>query len=255
MRLRILSDLHLQDHPPPPDLATTGDQADAIVLAGDIDAGTAGIDWARRSFPTTPVLCVAGNHEYYDALMGPTQRQLQVAAADAPNIHFLERASCVVGDVRFLGCTFWTGFDLFPEQRDAAMRACRANVDDFRRIHLLREGRPFRPRDADAEHRQALNWLQHEVAQSPPHVRTTVVITHHAPTPQSMDPRYADTLTSAAFVTDAEDVVRESGAALWVHGHIHRSFDYRVGSTRVLCNPRGYPGENPQFDPGYSVDV
>ena len=255
MRLRILSDLHLQHHPPPPGLDDAGEEADAVVLAGDIHHGPSAIPWARQAFPETPVVTVAGNHEVYDALLRPTQRQLQVAAADTPNVRFLERESCIIGDVRFLGCTFWTGFRLFPERRDAAMRACRANVGDFRRIHLLREGRPFRPRDADAEHRRSLAWLQRAFRESPPGVRATVVITHHAPSPRSMDPRYAETLTSAAFVTDCEDIVRESGAALWVHGHVHRSFDYRIGSTRVVCNPRGYPGENPRFDPGLIIDV
>ena len=29
-------------------------------------------------------------------------------------------------------------------------------------------------------------------------------------------------------------------ADLWLHGHVHDSFDYRVGRCRVICNPRGY---------------
>jgi predicted phosphodiesterase len=255
MRLHILSDLHLQHHPPPPNLDRRGASADAVVLAGDIHHGPTAVTWARQAFPETTVVTVAGNHEYYDALLKPTQRQLQVAAADTPNVRFLERESCIIGDVRFLGCTFWTGFHLFPEQRNAAMRASRASVGDFQRIHLLREGRPFRPRDADAQHRRALTWLRREFAQSPPGVRATVVVTHHGPSPRSMDPRYSETLTSAAFVTDCENVVRKSGAAVWIHGHVHRSFDYHVGPTRVVCNPRGYPGENETFDPGLIIDV
>ena len=31
---------------------------------------------------------------------------------------------------------------------------------------------------------------------------------------------------------------------LIVHGHTHRRMDYMLGDTRVICNPRGYPGEN-----------
>jgi hypothetical protein len=27
---------------------------------------------------------------------------------------------------------------------------------------------------------------------------------------------------------------------LWTHGHTHELFDYMIGSTRVVCNPRGY---------------
>jgi hypothetical protein len=29
---------------------------------------------------------------------------------------------------------------------------------------------------------------------------------------------------------------------LWTHGHTHEQFDYMIGSTRVVCNPRGYDG-------------
>jgi hypothetical protein len=27
---------------------------------------------------------------------------------------------------------------------------------------------------------------------------------------------------------------------LWTHGHTHEDFDYMIGTTRVVCNPRGY---------------
>ena len=27
---------------------------------------------------------------------------------------------------------------------------------------------------------------------------------------------------------------------LWTHGHTHEDFDYLIGSTRIVCNPRGY---------------
>jgi len=254
MRIRVLSDLHLQHHPPPPGIEAGG-PADVIVLAGDIHAGTAGIDWARRTFPDTPVLYVAGNHEAYDRLLEPMQERLHRAAGETPHVHVLEQTAWTVGDVRFLGCTFWTGFEHFPGRRDAAMRACRANVDDFRRIHLLKKRRPFQPRDADVVHQQSIRWLKDRLSTQPGGIRSTVVVTHHAPTPRSMDPRYGDALTSSAFVADAASLVRSSPAALWVHGHVHRSFDYRVGTTRVVCNPRGYPGENDAFDPGWTVEV
>jgi hypothetical protein len=46
---------------------------------------------------------------------------------------------------------------------------------------------------------------------------------------------------------------------LWIHGHTHDSFDYRLNGTRVLCNPRGYArdgvNENPMFDPQLVIEV
>ena len=48
--------------------------------------------------------------------------------------------------------------------------------------------------------------------------------------------------------------------SLWIHGHIHESFDYDVGNCRVLCNPRGYLQyghglEYQRYNPGLVVDL
>jgi hypothetical protein len=47
-----------------------------------------------------------------------------------------------------------------------------------------------------------------------------------------------------------------------VHGHHHKTVDYMFGKTRVVANPRGYPGdfglstpENDRFDPGKVVEI
>ena len=166
----------------------------------------------------------------------------------------LQRNAIQIGDVRFLGCTFWTGFGLFPGRRAPAIKACRSEMGDYQRIHVLCARRRLRPRDTDRLHRASAAWFRRQFV-DPADVRATVVVTHHAPSPRSIDPRYEKDLTSAAFVARQERLVRESGAALWVHGHVHASFDYPVGATRVLTNPRGHPGENPAFRPGLTVEV
>jgi hypothetical protein len=40
-------------------------------------------------------------------------------------------------------------------------------------------------------------------------------------------------------------------------GHTHESFDYEIGKTRVVCNPRGYASteENKGFRPDYTFVV
>ena len=86
-----------------------------------------------------------------------------------------------------------------------------------------------------------------------------MVITHHAPSRQSIHPRYADSLLNACFVSDAEHVLGAARAQLWIHGHTHDSFDYAVHGTRVVCNPRGYAqagvNENPHFDQDLIIEV
>lgn len=47
---------------------------------------------------------------------------------------------------------------------------------------------------------------------------------------------------------------------LWVHGHMHDSFDYQVDGCRVVCNPRRYMNwhgefENKDFNPGLVIEI
>jgi len=55
----------------------------------------------------------------------------------------------------------------------------------------------------------------------------TVVITHHLPSHRSVALQYKEDLLSAIY---ASNLPRETllGASLWIHGHAHASFDYRL---------------------------
>jgi Icc-related predicted phosphoesterase len=46
-------------------------------------------------------------------------------------------------------------------------------------------------------------------------------------------------------------------APLWVHGHMHESYDYEVYGSRVVCNPRGYAPNalNPDFKPDLVMEI
>jgi hypothetical protein len=37
-----------------------------------------------------------------------------------------------------------------------------------------------------------------------------------------------------------EYILEHPQIKLWTHGHTHEDFDYMLGSTRIVCNPRGY---------------
>jgi hypothetical protein len=100
-------------------------------------------------------------------------------------------------------------------------------------------------------------WLAAELAR--PFDGPTVVITHHAPSPRSVHPRFAGSPLNAAFVSDLEHLIDPAHVKLWIHGHTHDSFDYTVNGVRVVCNPRGYAkagvNENRHFDPGLVIDL
>ena len=91
-----------------------------------------------------------------------------------------------------------------------------------------------------------------------PAQRKRVVITHHAPSRQSVAPQYQDDPLTPAYASRMESVVQL--ADLWIHGHMHDSFDYTVGECRVVCNPRGYApkgrgSENESFEARFIVDI
>ena len=83
------------------------------------------------------------------------------------------------------------------------------------------------------------------------------MVTHHAPSIRSIADRYKSDPVSAAFASNMDDFILEHQPRLWIHGHTHESFDYEIGKTRVVCNPRGYASieENKRFRPEYTLVV
>ena len=89
----------------------------------------------------------------------------------------------------------------------------------------------------------------------------TVVVTHHAPSPRSLrnwDPERPQSFGELdwCYASNLECLMCSDAApALWLHGHVHANRDYQVGNTRIVANPRGYPRENPDFDPALIVGL
>ena len=253
MKLQVLSDLHLSVsglEPPQTD-------ADVVILAGDIARPADAIAWAVRF--AQPVLYVIGNHEFYGGSLNGTARELK-RLSQGTNVRVLDCGETAIGGVRFLGATLWTDFMLFGpgEPRDWAIAQAYVLVRDFSRIGLDETADTlFSPADAAALFNRHLAWLEARLTE--PFAGPTVVITHHAPSPQSIHPRFMGSPLNACFVSDAEHVVEGHRVALWIHGHTHDSFDYVLNGTRVVCNPRGYAkngvNENPAFDPGLVIDL
>lgn len=248
MKLQILSDLHLEFAP----LNVTVTEADVVVLAGDIAPRIKGVRWLEKHFADKPVVYVLGNHEFYGAVYPRLIEKIKTAARGT-NIHVLENGSFSIGSVRFLGCTLWTDFALFGNPRIAGYTASQ-QMTDFQRIRRSPSYSKMRSLDTAVIHQRSKNWLRSELSEKWDGV--TTVITHHAPSPRSLPKRFRDDILSAAYASELSELVAHSGAALWVHGHIHSSANYRIGDTRIICNPRGYPDEsNPDFDPALLIDI
>ncbi len=251
MRLLVLADLHTEFAPfDPPDVA-----ADLVILAGDIGVGLAGVERARAAFGDTPIVYVAGNHEFYRHSFPELIDELRDAGS-RHGVEFLENEVAVHEGVRFLGCTLWSDFELFGTGEHAlrCMQAAGSRMSDYSLIRVPPTYRKLTPADTRAAHRVSRRFLESELASG--FSGKTVVVTHNAPSRRSVPARHREDLISAAFASDLEPLVRGSSADLWIHGHTHHSVSYTVGETRVVSNQRGYPNEDPgAFDPALVLDV
>ncbi len=248
MLIHVLSDIHLEFAPfEPPSV-----EADVVVVAGDLTVGEKGLAWLQTHFPSTPVVYVLGNHEYYRHSIPRLRETLQQAAEGSP-IHVLENQAVEIQDVIFLGCTLWTDLALAGNAW-VADQEIRQQVNDFRLIRVDPQYRRLTPGGTVRWHVQSRAWLSATVQEH--QGRKIVVVTHHAPSALSLAPADRRNPISAAFASNLDQLVIDSRAALWIHGHVHTFQDYRLGETRVLCNPRGYPVEhNTGFQGGLVVSL
>lgn len=253
MRLNVLSDLHLSRGALPKPAA----EADVVVLAGDVARPEQAIEWAKGL--GKPTLFVPGNHEFYGGSIPGTLRELKRLAAGSA-VRVLDNEEWSIANVRFLGCTLWTDFLLMGEQegRDLAIREALERMYDFQRVYVDEQRRVlFTPAAAADLFRRSAAWLEERLETYWP--GPTVVITHHAPSELSVEPRFKGSPLNACFASHLDRLLRADLAGTWIHGHVHHSVDYQVNGTRVVCNPRGYArdgrNENPAFDIDFVVDV
>jgi Icc-related predicted phosphoesterase len=229
---------------------------DLVVVAGDTCEGALrAFEHLRRIVPIhIPIVMVLGNHEYYRRFI-PNELALARSQAPAFNIHVLENDTIALGGVRFVGATLWTDYRIFGEANQAAvMNACATRMNDHRRIGWQKQPwLRFRPQEAALLHHQSRAYLRDTLTE--PFNGPSVMVTHTAVHWSSVLPRFATDPITGAYVSDLEELILTAKPALAVHGHIHNSCDYRVGLTRVLCNPHGYGHENADFDGALVVEV
>ncbi|WP_028734691.1 metallophosphoesterase [Rhizobium leguminosarum] len=270
MKAWVISDIHWS----PLDLLhrrqLSVPRADICICAGDIAGDIErAIDFLHAEIaPHMPVVAVLGNHDYYGSSI---DRALEYARrwTVGTNVHILENDTFHRGDLRIVGATLWTDFAIAAHdsghlpvraRRDLAVRECMRYLLDFRLIYRsdARVGDESGLITADemiSRHEESRAYIENEIAK--PFKGITMVLTHHAISHQSLDPRFTGHISNAAFASDLSNVIHARRPHFWVHGHIHRFADYVEGDTRVLCNPRGYVGEfgTSGFRLGFVVDT
>jgi Icc-related predicted phosphoesterase len=257
VRLWIMSDLHLE-HSPLGKLVVP--EADVCVVAGDVltKGIVPSLEWLDAQVaPYMPVVFCAGNHEYYYAFLRDGIAAARLYSGSG-RVHFFEDSSVKLGDVTFAGATLWSDFDLLGEEwSEIAQRRAAAELNDYRVVkYSKRPFKPLYPVHTFQKHVVSRRYFEDRVNERDG--GKLVFLTHHAPSVRSVEERFRKDILSAAFASDMECLMQDArGPDLWIHGHTHERSDYLIGKTRVLANPRGYPGEasHRDFDTKFVVDV
>jgi len=200
----------------------------------------------RCSFQFPHVVVVAGNHEFYHGNWKASIQYLRDEYSKFDNVYFLEQDLKVINDVTFIGATLWTDCN---NGDPLTLHALGDMMNDFRIIRNdEHDFTKLRPAHTMYRHQQTLGYLKAVLPDLKD--KQVVFVGHHAPTSMSTHERYnAQYLMNGGYRSElSEFIMDHPQIKLWTHGHTHDPFDYMVGETRVVCNPRGYAGHDEQAD-------
>jgi len=220
------------------------------------------------------VVYVLGNHEHYNFDFKYTASHIKAQLGHLENLTVLDDECVKIDDVFFVGGTMWTDMN---KEDPLTLFHMRSAMNDFRCVdnsnrmvyrtvplyeynedgsvkkdengysipvgHKKKESpSKFCPEDAVEAHRKFIDYLKVCTSVLGESDQKYVVCTHHTPSHRSCHPVYShDTLMNGGYHSDLEEFILDRPQIkLWTHGHTHEDFDYMIGDTRVVCNPRGY---------------
>ena len=248
----IAQDLH--DHPEPNNTADQAAIAAGTGLGRRQQAAQRYRDFFKRcSFQFPHVIYIMGNHEFYNGKFFAGIDYMREELAKYPNIYMLEQDTKIIDDVTFVGATLWTDMN---RGDPLTMHAIEGMMNDFRIIRNdKRNFATMSARDVASRHARTLQYFRSVLAEQ--HDRKFVVVGHHSPSFQSMHPMYqAQTLMNGGYHSDlSEFIIDHPQVKLWTHGHTHHPFDYVIGETRIVCNPRGYENDGYSERTGWNPNI
>jgi Icc-related predicted phosphoesterase len=272
MKLNIVSDLHLdvsgyQELPGGEILILSGDIAEVRNIRNHFHSTKIVSDLPNHEYACSEffhyecakydrVFYVMGNHEHYKSVYQNTRRDLEYMMPK--NLTILENDVVDYNGIMFIGATLWTDLNRGDPLTEYHVKQC---LNDYK--HIKQKGDAYdlyhklKPSFTIAEHRRSLDYFRIVLEQNKD--RKFVVITHHAPSFESVNNYYKhDTLMNGGYMSRLEEFILDHpNICLWTHGHMHNKSDYLIGDTRVVCNPRGYLPyeEDNEFNPGFIVEI
>lgn len=257
MKVKAVSDLHLEflnSFEEIPDLGT----ADILVLAGDIfpakylktngklkDIYLQFLDKCSKDF--LHILYVLGNHCYYGYNYEGAKKKIKENLPH--NFHILDNDTIKIGDWNFIGFTLWTDF---RDENALEMMEAAQCMNDYKVIRITPKYRKLNPTDTLNFHKDSKKYLLNQLQTLNENV---FVISHHAPSYQSIPQEYKKNANGAYCSNLDTLILNHPQIKYFIHGHTHTAFDYMIGQCRVICNPGGYPGQNTGCNPDLFFDI
>lgn len=250
MKIRVISDIHC-------DIngfknTTFKFREDFVICCGDISGDRFSTEfWINRNIKQG--IIIGGNHLGYQEVTKDKQDSFNLSIKYLQNkfkdkIYFLENQNIIIDDVIFVGCVLFTDFKLYNQQAYCELIA-RQSLNDFRYVKLYKNGELVRMQTSDQirMYNKSKKYIEKICKENPD--KKVIVITHYAPSINSIAKEYKEDYLSAAFASNLEDIISKyNNLKLWCHGHIHNCVDYELCGTRIIANPLGYEGENPAFN-------
>lgn len=275
MKINVISDLHLEFD----DLVLPG--GDVLILSGDVcEAKNVKLDqYEKNAVQFTferkrsdryirffveecakyrHVIYVMGNHEHYHFTYDKTYQHLKNCLP--PNVYLLENETKEIDDIVFIGATLWTDCN---KGDPITLLTLKDGMNEYRCVKKHPENShnfygKLTPEYTAWVHKNSKKYIGEQLKIHTD--RKCVVVTHHAPSSLSIGHNFkSDTLMNGGYCSNLEDFILDhNNIKVWTHGHTHDLFDYNIGDTRIICNPRGYKyyeQRAEQFDPTLGFEI
>lgn len=231
-------------------------ECDVLVVAGDTsnDIGTLIKFLTKTSKRTTipHILVLDGNHEHYaNANQKRTVQETcaKIAAQMPDRCTYLPSGPVQIGHLWFVGCNGWYSFDSTGDPiYNRSIWKDEMNDDLNIGFSRILQTPPWDLAELDASY---VSETVAAIRKRDPDARF-VIATHTAPHRQMLSPNPKYIRTNPFYVNTKMEAVLEQHAeaiAVWVHGHTHHRNEKFIHGTYVIANPRGYPRENPSWEP------
>ena len=253
MLIRPLSDIHLEFSYGNMRLNKLPTDKDTVlIIAGDVGLASKPhtyLDFFKdKADRFRDVIVILGNHEHYKGSFSTSYARMKDTLHEFVNVHVMEKESIVIDDTAFIGATLWTSM---ANHDILCMEQSRLTMNDYRTIRHGTNAEPWKrklnPIDTVEDHVNASHYIFKEIEKQKKVGNKAVVISHHAPSYKSVPKEFKGDTINGAYASELSEDILEYSPEVWIHGHTHTSFNYFIGKTNIICNPRGYHTESGQY--------